>query len=221
MSIRKVGLILVLLAAGLLPFKVVRQSGQLPADLEKALNETALASLQKEHNVLVTGKRPADGLVARLNGWSGTYLTGDARIDAGLQLRDTGLERGVRYKGVEVALAPSGVERRGNKVILHAKDSFTEHREYVSLSPELPTETRGVTNHDFVFSAVPASAGTTPGPHSVEVGGIVYTLILDVSEPQMLQSRDGSTYCCDPDEQHYLSQPPGPPLVNKAAAPHK
>ena len=221
MSIRKVGLILVLLAVVLLSFKVVRQSGHLPADLEKALNEAALASLQTDYDVLVTGKRPAGGLVARLNGWSRTYLTGDARTDAGLQLRDTGLERGVRYKGVEVALAPSGVEQRGNKVILHAKDTSTEHREYVALSPELPTETRGVTNHDFVFSAVPASAGTMRGPYSVEVGGIVYSLILDVSEPQMLQSRDGSTYCCDPDEQHYVSQPPGPPLKDKAAASHK
>jgi hypothetical protein len=138
-----------------------------------------------------------------------------------LQVRDSGLERGVRYTGVEVALTPSGVERRGNKVILHAKDSFTEHREYVPVSPELPTETRGITNHDFVFSADVASAGTTLGPYSVDVGGLVYTLILDVSEPQMLQSRDGSTYCCDPDEQHYVSQPPGPPLGDKAAASHK
>jgi hypothetical protein len=46
MSIRKVGLILALLAAGLLAFKVLPRSGQLPADLEKALNEVALASRQ-------------------------------------------------------------------------------------------------------------------------------------------------------------------------------
>ena len=221
MSIRKIGLTLVLLTAGLFAFKFLPRSGQLPADLDKALNEAALASLQTDCNVLVNGKRPVDGLVARLDGRSRTYLTGDARIDAGLQVRDSGLERGVRYIGVEVALTPSGVERRGKKVILHARDSFTEHREYVLVSPELPKETTGVTDHDFVFSADRASAGTTLGPYSVEVGGIVYTLILDVREPQVLQSRDGSTYCCDPDEQHYVSQPLGPPLKDKAAASHK
>jgi len=221
MSIRKIGLILVLLAVGVLAFKTLPRSGQVPTDLEKVLNEPALASLKTDYDVLVTGKRPADGLVARLNGWSGTYLTGDARIDAGLQVRDSGLERGVRYTGVEVALTPLGVERHGNKVILHAKDSFTEHREYAPVSPELPTETIGITNHDFMFSADLASASTTLGPYSVEVGGIVYTLILDVSEPQMLKSQDGSTYCCDPDEQHYVSQPPSPPLRDKAPAPHK
>jgi hypothetical protein len=215
MSIRTVGLALVFLAVGLLVFKFVPRAGQLPADLEKPLNEVALASLQTDHNILVTGDRPADGLVARLNGWSRTYLTADDRIEAGLKGRESGLERGVRYTGVEVALTPVGVERQGNKVILHAKDSVTEHREYLPAWPEMPTETREATNHDFVFSSVRASASTTPSSYSVEVGGIVYTLILDVNEAQMLQRRHGSTYCCDPDEQHYVSKPAGPALEDK------
>jgi hypothetical protein len=222
MNIRTVGLALVLLAVGLLAFKVVPRTGQLPADLEKPLSEVSLASLRADHNILVTGQRPADGLVPRLLGWTRQYIAGDAHIEGTLRVREKGLERGVRYTGVEVTLAPTGVEQRGNKAILHAKDRFTEHREYeVAVQGPSQTESGGVTNHDFVFSVVPASAGTTPRPYSVEVGGIVYTLILDVNEPQMLQSRDGSAYCCDPDEQHYVSQPAGPPLEDKPGTPHK
>jgi hypothetical protein len=215
MSIRTVGLAVVLLAVGLLVFKFVPRAEQLRADLEKPLNEVALASLQTDYNVLVTGDLPSDGLIARLNGWSRTYLTADERIEAGLKLRESGLERGVRYTGVEVALTPVGVERQGNKVVLHAKDRFTEHREYTPAWPGAPTESGGVTNHDFVFSSVRASANTTPSSYSVQVGGIVYTLILDVNGAQMLQRRHGSTYCCDPDEQHYVSQPAGPALEDK------
>jgi hypothetical protein len=136
-------------------------------------------------------------------------------------MREKALERGVRYTGVEVTLLPSGVERRGNKVILHAKDSFTEHRQFeVPVPPGFPTKARGVTNHDFVFSVARLS-GTRPGPFSVEVDGTVYTLILDVSEPQILQSRDGSTYCCDPDEQGYSSGAASHPLKDKPGNPRE
>jgi hypothetical protein len=134
-------------------------------------------------------------------------------------MRENALERGVHYTGVEVTLIPSGVERRGDKVILHARDRFTEHREFdLPVPTGLPTESGGVTNHDFVFSVAPVS-GTRPRPFSVEVGGTVYTLILDVNEPQLLQSRDGSTYCCDPDEQGYGSGKASHPLKDKPGNP--
>jgi hypothetical protein len=222
MSVRRVGILLVFVAGTLLAFKIVPQRQQLPANLEQALNEQALANLDAAHNIVVTGNRPADGLVPRLNAWSRTYLTSDEYINNALKMREKGLEIGVRYTSVEVTLTPSGIERDGNRVILHAKDRFTEHRVYdVLLSSTLPTESGGVTNHDFVFSTAHPSGSKKAGPYSVEVDGIVYTLILDVNEPQMLHSRDASTYCCDPDEQWYASQPVGRPLEDKPGIPYQ
>jgi hypothetical protein len=221
MSIVKAASVIILLGAVLLTLRVGVRPAQLPPDLEQALNEEALASLKAAHNVIVDGKRPTDGLVARLNAWSRTYLSGDEYLNNTLRMREKELERGVHCTGVEVTLVPSGVERRGNKVKLHARDRFTEHREFdVPVPPGFPTESGGVTNHDFVFSVAPVS-GPRPGPFSVEVRGTVYTLILDVNEPQLLQSRDSSTYCCDPDEQRYGSGKASHPLKDKPGKPHE
>jgi hypothetical protein len=187
---------------------------QFPGGFDQVLNKQALASLRADCDVLVTGQRPADGLVPRLNGWSGTYLTGDERIDGHLRLRASGLKLGIQYTGVEVTLTPSSVEWRGNKVILHARDAFTEHRQYdFRDAAGLPTETRGITNHDFVFSVARARANAPPGPYSIQAGGLVYTLVLDVNEPQLLLNHDAS-HCCDDDEPPFTLPAPGA-LENK------
>src|SRR5215469_18304285 len=119
MSTAKAASMIMLVGAVLLASRAGLRQAQLPPDLEQALNEQALASLKAAHNVVVDGKRPTDGLVARLNAWSRHYLSGDEYLNNTLRMREKALERGVRYTGVEVTLAPSGVERRGNKVILH------------------------------------------------------------------------------------------------------
>jgi hypothetical protein len=189
------------------------QSPQLSEEIENSLTQLALASLKVEYNILTTGYPPVEGLISRFDRSTGSHLSGEERIKSLITYRENALQKGKRYTNIDITLDSTSFEQINDRVILHAMDNIIEYFTFdTSPSPPLPNKSEGITKHDFVFSVEASSNTYTQKPYSIHIGGFQYTLIEDITEPQMLNSADDSVFCCYPEEQKYLLESPGLPL---------
>ncbi|MFY9553455.1 MAG: hypothetical protein WAV20_05380 [Blastocatellia bacterium] len=210
---RRLGLLLALAIAAFL-FAEVSPSGQrrLPPEAEVALTEQALAFLRSEYNILVTGNPPAEALVPRLSGMSRSEISGEDRIAALLKGRKSSLEHGKHHTSIEVNLSSIAAEQRDGRVALRAVANIVEHFTFdFKPSPPMPDVYEESTRHDFIFSVAPLSASSHHNPYTVRVGDFEYTLIKDITEPQLLRVAEQ-----DGEAQKYI-QPQDIPL--KSAPP--
>jgi hypothetical protein len=181
-----------LLVAVFLAFESIAptQPTQMTAELETALTETALASLNAEYNLLITGKSEGIELVPRHEGMTQQYHTGLERVASALRVREGSIKSGRRYTTVEVALRAHGLERRKGEFILHAVEETSEHFAFDNPSfASMPSVTESRREHDFIFAAEPISDVHGETPFSIRVGAFEYVLIEDVTEPQLVRYR--------------------------------
>jgi hypothetical protein len=181
-----------LLVAVFLAFEsiVPTQPTQMTAELQTALTETALASLNAEYNLLITGKSEGIELVPRHEGMTQQYHTGLERVASALRVREGSIKSGRRYTTVEVALRARGLERRKGEFILHAVEETSEHFAFDNPSfASQPSVTESRREHDFIFAAEPISNVHGETPFSIRVGAFEYVLIEDVTEPQLVGYR--------------------------------
>ena len=181
-----------LLVAVFLAFEFIAptQPTQMTGELQPALTETALASLNAEYNLLITGKSEGIELVPRHDGMTQQYYTGLERVATALRVREGSLKSGRRYTTVEVALHPRGLERRAGEFILHAVEETSEHFAFDNPSfTSQPSVTESRTEHDFIFAAEQLSDVHGETPFSIRVGAFEYVLIEDVTEPQLVRHR--------------------------------
>lgn len=194
-------------------------SGQdrLPSALQESLNAEALIFLRNEYDILVTGSVPAEGLVPRLIGMARLEFSGQERIAALLKGREDSLQRGKRYERIEVILNPTGIEEHDSRVVLHAVDKVVEHFAFDPKPwPEVPNLYEESTRHDFIFSIAPISASAPRAPYAVRAGGFEYTLMKDVTEPQLLNASDEGE-----DDGYKYSRPPAISLENTGTVPKR
>ncbi len=186
-TIAGLSLVAVLLA---LQFIAPTQPTQMTEELQTALTETALASLNAEYNLLITGKSEGIELVPRHEGMTQQYHTGLERVASALRVREGSIKSGRRYTTVEVALHPRGLERRAGEFILHAVEETSEHFAFDNPSfTSQPSVTKSRTDHDFIFVAEPLSDVHRETPFSIRVGTFEYALIEDITEPQLVSYR--------------------------------
>lgn len=202
---RSVALILAVPVAALLVAQLSHsRQDRLPSSLQDSLTAEALTFLRNEYNILVTGSVPAEGLVPRLIGMARLEFSGEERIALLLRGREDSLQHGKRYERIEVTLNPTRIEEHDGGVVLHAVDKVVEHFAFDPKPwPAVPDLYEECTQHDFIFSIAPISATTAHAPYTVRAGGFQYTLIRDVTEPQLLNASDG-----EEDEGHKYSRPP-------------
>lgn len=212
MITRRIGLLLLIPLAAFLFAKLSHSQHRLPATLEAVLTEQAFTFLKNESNILITGSPPQEGLVPRHNGMSGSEFSGEERIAASLRSRESSLQHGKHYASIEITLNPGGIDERYGEIILHAVDNKVEH---FTFDPEpsqpIPHLYEETTHHDFIFSVTPLSATIYSKPYSVRVGDFEYTLIRDITEPQLLNASQ------EEDETQKYPLPSDTPL--KAASP--
>ena len=191
LKISKLAFILLPTAALLLSIIVLysAETRQQPEGLEAALIGVSLHSLKSEYDILVTGDTPAHGLVPRRDGMTRMYLTGEDRIAAALRVREAAAKYGRRYASVQVKLNPEGIETRGDKLILQANEETDEVFAYDDSAIKKSHMTQGKTKHNFIFSVVTLPHPHSDGSYTIVVGEFAYTLIEDITEPQMVQSR--------------------------------
>jgi hypothetical protein len=159
-------------------------------ELQSALVELALSLLQAEHNILVSGELPANRLVPHHQGMTRTLLTGAEWEQKLLAIRKGALESGIRYTQIDVTLSPRGVEQHGDTVVLRARDHIIEYISYERpLLSGRSNNAQEKSDHDFVFSVQPINADSG-GSYTVDVDGLRFTLVKDVTEPQMLKEED-------------------------------
>jgi hypothetical protein len=183
-----------------------------PEDLQRALSDIALLSLRAEYDLLTTGTIPTHRLVPKHKAETGSYLTSEQRLESALRVRHSALESGRRYTSIDVKLNPESMEEHTDELILHATEEATERFSFDAPLPGLPNTTSGVTKHNFIFSIRPVSDESQNNPYSIRLGNVEYTLMKDVTEPQMLNASDASTENTDDEEQKYRSDPADEPL---------
>jgi hypothetical protein len=113
------------------------------------------------------------------------------------------------------------VEQRGDKLVLHAMEEMTQYLEKNGDTYSKPQVMGGRTSLDFVFSVAAVESDSQQSGYGVRIGPFRYTLLKSISEPQVFDTSDDSTFCCFPEEEKYLSEPLGPPLKDGPAIKEK
>lgn len=162
-------------------------------ELQAAFVSVASDSLKTEYKVLVTGDLPELELVPQRDGSTHSYRDGKERIATALRVRDALAKAGMSFSNIDMTLTPTGVDKIGEKVILHAIEETAEHFTYLPPSNDSrPQVTESRINHDFVFSVTAVADCQGISPYGVCLSGERYLLIEDIVEPRLIRPADGS-----------------------------
>jgi hypothetical protein len=172
---------------------------QLSAELQAALNQQALSLLKWDADILMAKPFVSASLIPRYSGMTRTAFTGEEYLRR-LTEKAEALESDRPVK-IDVTLRPLRIELRDGTVVLYAREHTIEY--FLDRSPS-----QEAGEHEFIFAVSPAT-GESQGSYTVQLDGFRYTLIRDVSEPQMLKE-DASTI---DDSQAPAKEPVKAPLV--------
>jgi len=212
---RRFALPFIILAAALLFVEFSHsERNRLPAGLQDALTDQALAFLRNEYSILITGDSPVEGLVSRLSGMSRLEMSGEDRIVALQKGRENSLQHGKHYSSIDVDLTSVSIEKHDGIVVLHAVENVVERFTFDQpISPAVPDIYEESTHHDFLFSVSSLSVSAPGKPYTARISGLEYTLTKDITEPQLLNVSNG-----EEKEDREYSRPPAIPLEETPTA---
>ena len=194
-----------------LVFRVAKNNSAPSVEVQTAMTEIALKSIKVQYETMETGIIPQSPFVARHDGETHRYRSGEERIELALRLRQDARTLGKTYKLYQMEFHGSAIKRDKNTIILHGLESCA-YSLIDSTNPDPPVLTKEWITHDFIFAIVPANDDCKSDLYSVQAGDECFRLIEDVTEPQMFDESDETTHCCDPDEREYESRIKALPL---------